>query len=55
MAALVTIPRRDEAGSAPMFAPSGLTLERIDYPEEAEWAARARQTRGKRGAPFERR
>lgn len=55
MAALITIPRRDEAGSAPMFAPSGLTLERIDYPEEAEWAARARQTRGKRGAPFERR
>lgn len=54
MAALVTIPRRDEAGSAPMFAPSGLTLERIDYPEESAWAARAVQTRGKRGVPFTR-
>ncbi len=54
MAALVTIPRRDEAGSAPMFSPSGLTLEAIDYPEESAWAARATQTRGKRGVPFRR-
>lgn len=54
MAALVTIPRRDEAVSAPMFAPSGLTLERIEYPKESEWAARASQTRGKRGEPFTR-
>lgn len=54
MAALVTIPRRDEAGSAPMFSPAGLTLEGIEYPEESAWAARATQTRGKRGVPFTR-
>ncbi|MCT1558124.1 tRNA pseudouridine(38-40) synthase TruA [Helcobacillus massiliensis] len=49
MAALVATPRRDAAGSAPMFAPHGLTLESVGYPEDDQLAARAQQTRGKRG------
>lgn len=48
MAALVQSPRRDASGSAPMFAPGGLTLESIAYPEPEEWAERARGTRARR-------
>lgn len=48
MAALVNTPRRDASGSAPMFAPGGLTLEHIAYPDEPDYAARNAQTRAKR-------
>lgn len=51
MATLVNTPRRDASGSAPMFAPGGLTLEAIDYPDAQNYGARAAQTRGKRGEP----
>lgn len=50
MAALINTPRRDASGSAPMFAPAGLTLEEIEYPDPEQWASRAQQTRGKRVA-----
>lgn len=51
MAALVASPRRDASGSAPMFAPGGLTLESIAYPAADAWAERARGTRARRPAP----
>ncbi len=52
MAALIATPRRDAAGSAPMFAPHGLTLQGVVYPADEQLAARAEQTRGKRGSTW---
>lgn len=51
MAALVATPRRDAAGAAPMFAPHGLTLEHVAYPDgEAALAAQSEASRVMRGA-----
>lgn len=49
MAALVATPRRDAAGTAPMFAPVGLTLEHVGYPADDQLAARAEEARATRG------